>query len=284
MDHQYAQINGIRMHYVTAGHGPPVIMLHGFPEFWYAWRRQIPALAEDYWVIVPDQRGYAETAKPGWGYEVDVLVRDVIELIELSGAGKARIVGHDWGGVIAWALAIAYPHRVEQLAILNAPHPAIFRTALRRNLRQALKSLYMGFFLLPWLPEALLSANDYALLARALRRTANNPQVFSEEDLESYKDAISIPGALTAALNWYRAAGRGRGLLSGTGLKVQAPTLLIWGEQDAFLDADLLHGTERFVPDLCIKRLPACSHWVHHEAPDQVNAALIDFFNARKER
>jgi pimeloyl-ACP methyl ester carboxylesterase len=277
IQHRYAQINGIRMHYATAGDGPPVVMLHGFPEFWYGWHKQIPALAERYSVIVPDQRGYGETDKPSWGYEVDVLVQDIIGLIEASGHQRARIVGHDWGGVVAWALAIRFPQRVERLAILNTPHPAIFPAALKTNPRQAMRSMYMGFFQLPWLPEALLSANDYALYARSLRRSAATPTAFSDEEIERYKDAISTPGALTGALNWYRAAGRSGGLLRGTGLKVLMPTLLIWGERDTFLGKELIDGTERFVPDLRVLRMPDCSHWLHHEAPEAVNRALIDF-------
>ncbi len=277
IQHRYAQINGIRMHYAVAGSGPPVVMLHGFPEFWYGWHKQIPALAERYTVIVPDQRGYGETDKPTWGYEVDVLVQDIIGLIEASGHQRARIVGHDWGGAVAWALAIKFPQRVERLAILNAPHPAIFPAALKTNPRQAMRSMYMGFFQLPWLPEALLSANDYALYAQSLRRSAATPTAFSDEEIERYKDAISTPGALTGALNWYRAARRSGGLLRGTGLQVTVPTLLMWGERDSFLGKELIDGTERFVPDLRVLRMPTCSHWLHHEAPEAVNQALVDF-------
>jgi epoxide hydrolase 4 len=279
IQHQYAQINGIRMHYVTAGEGSPVVMLHGFPEFWYAWHKQIPALARHFKVIAPDQRGYAETDKPDWGYEVDVLVQDILGLLEANGIQKARIVGHDWGGAIAWALAIKYPHRVERLVILNTPHPAIFPAAIKTNPAQARRSWYMGLFQLPWLPEALLSANDYANYGRVLRSTAATPTAFSDEEIERYKDAISKPGALTAALNWYRYAGRSRKLLSGTGLKVHMPTLILWGEKDTALGKELLDGTERYVPDLRIQRLPHCSHWLHHEDPEAVNRALIDFLS-----
>jgi pimeloyl-ACP methyl ester carboxylesterase len=276
--HAYAQVNGIRMHYVTAGSGPPLLLLHGFPEFWYSWRRQIPALAERFTVIVPDQRGYNETDKPGWGYSVDVLVADVLELMDALGHERADLVGHDWGGAVAWAAGIAYPHRFRRLAILNTPHPAVFAENLRRNWRQRLRSLYMGLFALPALPELLLSANDYALLAGALRGV--RADTFSAEDIDAYKDAISTPGALTAALGWYRAAAREgpRGIYRGTDMRCTLPTLLVWAEEDRFLGKELIAGTERYVPDLTVRRIPGCSHWVQQERPDLVNSYLLEFF------
>jgi len=280
VDHRYAEINGIRMHYVTAGSGPLCLLLHGFPEFWYSWRHQIGPLARHFTVVAPDQRGYNETDKPGWGYEVDVLVADVVELIRSLGHRRALLVGHDWGGAVAWATAIAAPHRVERLAILNAPHPGIFAEHLRSNPRQMRRSAYMGLFALPALPELLLSANDYAGVELAMRRGAARPGHFSVDDMAAYKDAISKPGALTAALNWYRAAARTgtRGLLAGTGLRVPAPTLLVWGERDPFLGIELVGGTERFVPDLTVRMVPGAGHWVQQEESALVNQQLVEFF------
>ncbi len=278
--HAFAEVNGIRMHYVTAGQGPLVVLLHGFPEFWYSWRKQIEALAEHFTVVAPDQRGYNETDKPDWGYETDVLVADVVGLIEALGYERARVVGHDWGGAVAWATAIARPHRVERLAILNTPHPAVFAEHLRNNPAQMRRSWYMGFFLLPTLPELAFRANDYATVERALR--ADTPAgTFSDDDIAAYKDAISKPGALTAAINWYRAAGRQgtRGLFAGTAMRCEVPTLLIWGEADRYLGPELVEGTRQYVPDLTIRRLPGVSHWVQQEAPDEVNRYLLDFFS-----
>lgn len=282
--HEYVQVNGIRVHYVTAGRGPLVLLLHGFPEFWYAWRHQIPALAEHFTVVAPDQRGYNETDKPAWGYEIDVLVADVLGLIEALGHERAIVVGHDWGGAVAWATAIARPHRVERLAILNAPHPAVFAEHLRTNRAQQRRSWYMGFFLLPALPELAFKANDYALLERIFREQIP-AGTFGDEDLAAYKDALSKPGALTAALNWYRAAGRqgARGLYTGTQMRCDVPTLLIWGEADVALGPELVDGTAQYVPDLTVRRLPGVSHWVQQEAPAQVNRFLLEFLGRMKD-
>ena len=241
-EHRYAQINGMRMHYIQTGTGRElVILLHGFPEFWYSWRHQIEALSKYYTVICPDLRGYNETQKPGWGYELDVLVQDIVELMRVLGHTNARVAGHDWGGVIAWALAITYPHRVKQLVILNAPHPALFGPSMKFNPRQILRSLYILFFQIPFLPEFLIRADEYTLIKRWMRDQLPNTTDFDDEELHAYKQALARPGALTAALNYYRAivSQRGRGMFSGTGLRVTMPTLLIWGEEDAFLGREL---------------------------------------------
>lgn len=276
--HEYIQVNGIRMHYVTAGSGPLVLLLHGFPEFWYSWRRQIPALAEHFTVVAPDQRGYNETDKPSWGYGIDVLVADIVELIRALGHERALLVGHDWGGAVAWATAIAHPQRVERLAIINTPHPAIFAENLRSNPRQMRRSSYMGFFALPLLPELAIRANDYAVVEQALRSA--RPGTFDDEEIAAYKDALSKPGALTAGLNWYRAAARQgtQGLYSGTGMRCEVPTLLIWGDNDRYLGRELVEGTERFVPDLTVHHIPGASHWVQQEEPAQINRYLLEFF------
>lgn len=278
VEHHVRQINGIRMHYVQAGHGQQlVVLLHGFPEFWYSWRHQIPALAERFTVVAPDLRGYNDTEKPNWGYELDVLVNDVVDLIRELGFPKAVVVGHDWGGVIAWALAIAYPQRVSRLIVMNAPHPAIYGAQRFVNWRQALRSWYIGFFQIPVLPEALLRRPG--MIAQMFRGAAVDKRAFTDEDLRQFEQAMAKPGALTAALNYYRAlVQRGtRGLFRGTGMRVHAPTLLIWGEQDLALGKELTYGTERFVPDLQIRYLPNCSHWVQQECPQQVNDALRAF-------
>lgn len=214
--HGEVHVNGIRMHYVTAGRGPLVLLLHGFPEFWYAWRHQIPVLAEHFTVVAPDQRGYNETDKPTWGYEVDVLVADALGLIDALGHERALLVGHDWGGAVAWAMAIAHPQRVERLAILNMPHPAVFARHLRTNPAQQRRSWYAGLFQLPILPELLLSAGNYAAIEQLFRGTSRLG-TFSDEEIAAYKHAISRPGALSAMLNWYRTLGRRgmRGLFAG---------------------------------------------------------------------
>lgn len=285
-EHRYAQVNGIRMHYAQAGHGPQlVVMLHGFPECWWSWRHQLamfrdtPALAERYTVIAPDLRGYNETDRPSWGYELDVLVQDIVELMRGLGHGRAIVAGHDWGGNIAWALAIARPELVQRLIALNIPHPALFAAAIGRNWRQTLRSWYIGFFQLPWLPELAIRANGYAFIDEVFTSQAVDKSCFTPEDIRIFKSAIAAPGATTAAVNYYRALVQQgtRGMFRGTGMRVAAPTLMIWGENDMALGKELTYGTQRYAPDLRIRYIPRCSHWVQQDQPELVNAYMREF-------
>ena len=276
--HRYAFVNGVRLHYVEAGSGRLVVLLHGFPEFWYCWRHQIGALAAAGWrVMALDLRGYNESGKPAGieSYRIEKLVGDVAGLIAHAGAERAAVVGHDWGGGIAWTLAMREPRLVERLAILNAPHPAAFVRELRTPL-QLLRSWYMFFFQLPCLPELLFSAGDYALIERSLRNEAA-PGAFTDADIRAYKKALAQPGALTAAINYYRAAFRHFRALESDVPTITAPTLLIWGERDRYLGARLTEGLERWVPNLRIEKLPDASHWVQNDAPGRVNELLVGF-------
>ncbi|USZ68848.1 alpha/beta hydrolase [Halorussus salilacus] len=289
--HGQTVVNDVRLHYVAAGEedDPLVVLLHGFPEFWYSWREQLPALADaGYRVVAPDMRGYNRSEKPpGVGsYRTAELVGDVVGLIDRFGdSSSARIVGHDWGGLVAWETAIRYPEVVDQLAVLNAPHPAAYRRELRRNSDQWRRSWYAVSFQLPLVPEALLGARDCAGVGRLLRETAN-PGTFDEDDLRRYREAASRPGALTAALNYYRAALRGnlrreiREWLGfgGRSAVVDAPTLLIWGERDPALVVELTEGLDGWVPDLRVERLPEATHWVQNDRPDDVTERLLAFF------
>ncbi len=278
-EHRYATVSGLRLHYVEAGRGPLVLLLHGFPEFWYAWRHQIPALASaGFRVLAPDLRGYNDSGKPPGveAYRLDLLAGDVAGLIAHAGAVRAHVVGHDWGGVVAWWLAMHRPGVVDRLAILNAPHPAAFLRELRTP-GQLLRSWYALFFQLPALPELLFRAGDHALLERILRRQPLRPGAFTEEDIRRYKEALSQPGALTAALNYYRAAFRHRREDSRAIRPVGAPTLLIWGERDRYLGVRLTEGLEGWVPGIRVERLPQASHWVQSDAPEQVNRLLVAF-------
>lgn len=278
--HRQAIVNGIRLHWVEQGSGPLVVLLHGFPEFWYSWRHQIPFLAERFRVIAPDMRGYNLSEKPPTGYDLDTLTDDVLALIHEAGEERAAIVGHDWGGGVAWAFAIRHPQATRKLAILNAPHPLRFMEEARSNPRQLLRSSYMLFFQLPWLPELLLGANRAWLIARGLRRSAVVEGAFSEEDVERYREAASQPGALTAALNYYRGALRTRSRLQELPNEgaVSAPTLVLWGEQDQALGTALAEGLERWVPDLRVVFLD-CGHWTQQERPEEVNRLLADFLS-----
>jgi pimeloyl-ACP methyl ester carboxylesterase len=278
-EHRTLVTNGIHMHYVTQGEGPLLLLLHGFPEFWYSWRYQIPFLArQGYRVVAPDLRGYNETEKPASGYDVHTLLKDIAGLITGLGEQRALIVGHDWGGALAWQFAIEYPQMTTLLVILNAPHPGPFlRDRLR--LQQLRKSWYMYAFQLPWLPERLLLSNHANAIGRMLRGSAVQKDAFPREVTAKYQEAMSKPGAMTAALNYYRALFRHSGPRTylGRNFLVEAPTLVIWGEQDIALDIHLLAGLPRWVPDLRIKRIPDSGHWVQQEQPERVNHYLLEF-------
>jgi pimeloyl-ACP methyl ester carboxylesterase len=273
-------VNGVRLHYVEAGTGPLVLLLHGFPEFWYAWRWQIPALAAaGFHVLAPDLRGYNRSEKPAGirSYRMEVLMEDIAGLIRHAGANKAVVVGHDWGGGIAWSLAMHQPHLLEKLIILNAPHPAMFFRHLR-TWKQLRKSWYIFFFQLPLLPEFFLHAGKYYFLDRAFRSEPVRPGTFTEQDIARYKEALDQAGALTAALHYYRAAFRRHWRKHRTSFPpIEAPTLLIWGEQDRYLDVRLTHGIDQWVPRLRIERLAEASHWVQSDAWEAVNLLMIDF-------
>jgi len=256
---------GVRLHYVEAGVGPLVVLLHGFPEFWFSWRHQLDALSTaGFRAVAVDQRGYNLSDKPqGLGaYRIDRLAADVARVIVGLGVERAAaVVGHDWGGGIAWAFAMRYPDRLERLAILNAPHPVTFMRHML-NANQLRKSWYIFFFQLPWLPEALLRANNFA----AIRRQLSAPE---------YVEALRRPGALTAAINYYRAMFRVRP--SVVRRRFDKPVLVIWGQRDRFLGPDLAVPDPRLVPHAVVKRLLDAGHWVQLEQPERVNDLLVAF-------
>jgi pimeloyl-ACP methyl ester carboxylesterase len=283
--HREITVNGVRLHCVLEGKGPLVLLLHGFPESSYAWRKQIPALAARFRVVAPDLRGYAESEKPARvsDYRLPVLVDDIVDLIHALGAESAHIVGHDWGGAIAWAAAQTRPEAIGRLAVLNCPHPAPFHRALRSSSRQLLRSWYVLFFQLPQIPESILGRDGGAGLERLLRGSASRPNVFSDDEILEYRRAFSMPGAATATLNYYRAAFRDS-LTGGTHdvtKIIHAPTLLIWAENDVALGKELTYGMERlFASDFRIAYVPETSHWVMEERPELVNRLLLDFLLA----
>lgn len=270
-EHHYARTNGIRMHYVAAGEGEPVVLLHGFPECWYSWRKQLPALAEGYRVIAPDLRGYHET-EAREPYDTTTLQEDVLGLLDALGETSAHIVGHDWGGAIAWLLAIQHPQAVRSLAILNIPHPALFRKGLR-NLEQLRRSWYIAFFQLPVLPELMLARNRYRELARSVFRGIP-PGEERRQDLAFYRRSWRAHG-LSGGINWYRALLRSPQPLPSPLPTVTAPTTMIWGEEDFALGKELTVGTERYVRDFELHYLPDVGHFVQQEAPEQVNELLL---------
>ena len=276
----YAALGAVRLHYVEAGKGPLVVLLHGFPEFWYSWRHQIPALASaGFQVVAPDMRGYNLSDKPrGVGaYALDALVEDVAQLIRDRGAARAVVVGHDWGGGVAWAFAMRHPEMLERLAVLNCPHPARFFDGLR-TLRQLRKSWYMLAFQLPGVPEMWLRSGDYAFLRRALRAEPLRRDAFDATDVERYVAALSQPGAVAGGINYYRALFRQRpGQARAAFRPIEAPVLVVWGERDPYLGAELAEPDPALVPDVRVERLPEASHWVQNDQPERVNALLLDF-------
>lgn len=280
----YADLGEVRLHYVEQGpaDGRLVLLLHGFPEFWYSWRRQLPVLARaGYRVVAPDLRGYNLSDKPAsWrAYAAERLAADVAGLVSHFDAERAYVVGHDWGAAVAYYAATFHPDAVERLAILNVPHPARMLAGFR-TLQQLRKSWYMFFFQIPTLPEHLLARDSYAFAKRSLRANAKRG-AFTDEDLERYVAAWSEPGALKGMIDYYRAAlRRTPGHMLAAMRPISAPTLVIWGERDAYLGSELAEPEPRWVPDVRVHRIPEASHWVQHEAPDQVNELLIDFFGA----
>jgi epoxide hydrolase 4 len=275
--------NGITLHTALSGppEGRPVILLHGFPEFWYGWRRQIPALAgQGFRVIAPDQRGYNLSDKPKGisAYRLDLLAQDIIGLADTLKIGTFALAGHDWGAAVAWWLAARYPERVERLAILNVPHGTVFRRHLRRSPSQMLKSWYILFFQIPGLIEALVRRGRGKLLFDSMRRSSQ-PGTFGGDDFERYQAAWMQPGALTAMVNWYRAIFQQPPRATFKG-RIRPPTLVIWGQHDAFLDWRMAQPSV----DLCragrLVMIEDATHWVQHEKAEQVNALLAEFLSS----
>ncbi|NBC86263.1 MAG: alpha/beta fold hydrolase [Bacteroidetes bacterium] len=284
--HRDVFVNGIRLHVVEAGpsDGETVVLLHGFPEMWYGWKHQIPALARaGYRVIVPDQRGYNRSDKPTSvaDYDLDILAADVVALIDHTLAGAAfdrvHLVGHDWGAVVAWHVAAATPNRLSTLSILNVPHPAVFIDTLRSDLDQLRRSWYIVFFQIPWLPETLLRRNDFAGLRKMLRASGHR-DTFTDADEERYVDSWRQPGALTAMINWYRAAARRAFTRRPETAPIETPAMVIWGEQDVALSASMAQPSADRCRDGHLERIPDATHWVQHDAPTRVNALLMQHF------
>ncbi len=284
----YAPVSGIRLHYASSGRLdlPLIVFLHGFPEFWYAWRRQLVEFGTGHFAVAPDMRGYNLSEKPGniSDYDIEHLVADVRELAAHFGARRFTLVGHDWGGAVAWAFASAHPELLERLVIVNAPHPAVFARELRENPAQQRASQYMLLFRSAG-AEAMIEADGYAALVRAVMGTAA-PGAFTDEDIAQYRCAWSQPGALTGSLNYYRASRIGPPGLDGapassfatTGsMRVEVPTLVIWGERDFALLPGNLDGLADYVPKLAIERIPDATHWVVHEKLREVNRLLRRF-------
>ena len=308
VSHEYADVNGVKLHYARAGRGPLMVFLHGFPEFWYEWHNQIAEFSRDHTVVAPDMRGYNLSSKPAElsEYAMPKLVEDVRalagELLKSTGGETFTLVAHDWGGVVAWVFAAMHPQMLDKLVIVNAPHPTIFGKLLTEDPAQQKASQYMLMFRGPQAEETL-SANSYGMLTSMVLGAGLKDGTVTEADKKMYVDAWSQPGALTGGLNYYRASAIGPpASASGTttpagdppaaadnssrgveppALIVRAPTLVIWGEKDTALLASNLNGLDRVVPTLTVKRVPDGTHWVVREKPAEVNRLIREFVTAR---
>ena len=273
------ETNGVRLHTVQAGpeSGPLVVLLHGFPECWYGWHRQLGPLANaGYRVVVPDQRGYNLSEKPRGvaSYHLRELAADVVGLIDAMDRETAAVVGHDWGAAVAWWLGLEYPDRLSRLGIVNVPHPTVFESTLRADWSQRLKSAYVLFFQLPAVPELSTKLGDWWLGRRALESTSR-PGAFSSTDLDRYRRAWSEPGAMTGMLNWYRAVARYRP--QPVRQRVSTPTLVLWGAQDQFLEASMAHESLDYCEDGELRLVEEATHWILHEEPGLVVEELLEF-------
>jgi epoxide hydrolase 4 len=280
MEKVFLETNGIRLHAVQAGpeDGPLVILLHGFPEFWYGWRGQIePIAAAGFRVIVPDQRGYNRSDRPQGldAYRLNHMVDDLVGLIRAAGREKASVVGHDWGGAVAWALAALHPERLERLAVLNAPYPGIFLREAFRHPDQFLRSAYGYFFQIPRLPEALLRNDDWALMVRGLQQTSR-PGTFTEADFEQYRQAWWQHGAMTGMLNWYRAFLQ-RPPRIPAAPRIDVPTLILWGARDQALNRNLANASLKLCTRGRLVFFEDATHWLQHEETERVNELLLRF-------
>lgn len=273
--------NGIHLHVAEAGppDGPLVFLLHGFPEFWYGWRNQIaPLAARGCHVVVPDQRGYNLSDKPkGAGsYDLDPLAADIVGLADHFGQERFDVAGHDWGASVGWWLAGQSHGRVRRLAALNAPHPAVWLEAMRKDPEQKKKSGYVRFFQMPYLPEFLVGLKRFGALAKGFR-DCERPGAFTEADLEKYRAAWSQPGATTAMINYYRAILK-KPMPPAPSCRIPCPTLVIWGKRDAYARPELAEASLRLCDDGRIAYLERATHWTPHDDPERVAELLGDFF------
>ena len=270
----------VELHAVAAGppDGPVVLLLHGFPEFWYGWHKQVsPLAAAGFRVVVPDQRGYNKSSKPRGvaSYALPALVSDVIAIADQLGQQRIFLVGHDWGAAVAWGVALLHPERLHKLAILNVPHPSVMRRYLLHNRLQRRKSWYIFFFQLPFLPELFLSASNFRRAIASLAGSSR-PGTFSPEDLDLYRAAWSQPRAMTSMIHWYRAALRHRPSFSDRTVRV--PTRILWGRRDRFLMFEMAQDSLRYCSQAELIPFPEATHWLQHEEPSRVSELLIDFF------
>jgi pimeloyl-ACP methyl ester carboxylesterase len=277
----WLQTNGIRLHVIQSGpvDGPLVVMLHGFPEFWYGWRHQIGPLAQaGFRVLVPDQRGYnlSDVPSPVSAYSLEQLARDVIGLVDGLGRKDCYLVGHDWGAAVAWYTALVFPDRIRKLAVLNVPHPRVMNDFLRKNPRQMLKSWYIGFFQIPGLADWLVSRDQFSAGARSLVGSSR-PNTFSPAEIAEYRQAWQNSKGMTGMINWYRALVRFPARLPDSP-RLRMPVRIFWGKQDAFLSVQMAEASALWCDRAEVTLFEKATHWVQHEEASAVANALVAFF------
>ena len=277
---RFVEANGLSFACDECGEGDAVaLFLHGFPEARISWRHQLPALAALGWhAVAPDLRGYGGSSRPHDrdAYAIAHLVEDAAALFDALGARSRLLIGHDWGAVIAWSFAIAQARPLDGLIVMNVPHPDVFRRVLRHSWRQRLRSWYVLFFQLPWLPEKALTLGHAHAVARAFTGMARNPDAFPPAVLARYRENAMQPGAMTAMINYYR-ANAGAFVRASASPPLATPTLMVWGEHDTALGLELTEGYDGLVEDFTLVRLADASHWVQQDAPGAVNDAMEDW-------
>lgn len=277
----FLDANNLHFEALACGDGPDLALcLHGFPEHAVSWRHQMPFFAElGYRVVAPNLRGYGQSSRPVGvaQYTLDKLIADIAGIIDAISARKVILIGHDWGGALAWEFAIQRVRPLDRLIILNAPHPAIFAAQFRKG-SQRYRSWYMGFFQIPFLADWLLRTGNAWLIGQIFRRTTSDRAAFPDEMIDTYRNNAARPGAVTAMINYYRAAWQrpegAPGISAHNPDPIEIPSLVIWGEKDPVLGVSLLEGLEDYIRLLTIKRIPQASHWVQQEAPEEVNAII----------
>jgi len=287
--HGFARLKRIKLHYVAKGSEskPLMLFLHGFPEFWYSWRHQLKEFGGDYRAVAVDMRGYGESDKPRAikDYTMDKLVADIKELIPALGHEKCILVGHDWGGAVAWSFAHMYPNLVEKLIVCNCPHFNAFEKLVQKDKKQFLMSWYMMFFQMPCVPEAMMRSQDLKFLDQAFlgKRMGVRPGKMSQDDMEMFKYNYSQEDALRGPIHYYRANLRYLIPLQYPSKKVQVPSLMVWGTNDAALSVKLADMTGDCVEDYRVRLVHGASHWVQQEEPEEVNKYIRQFVTGKLE-
>jgi len=290
VSHHFADLPECRLHYVSRGSGKPILFLHGFPQFWFLWRHQLADLGSDHAVYAADMRGYNLSCKPAdpEAYRMRHLLGDIVGLIEELGLAPLTLVGHDWGGIVSWALALKHPELLERLVIIDAPPPFTWNRDLRESPKQRNAVNYMVELSKPSPgPEQMLSADGFSMMDDIMRRIGGLRAQLGEADRAVYREAWSQPGALTGGLNYYRAARMGEQVTAGgvpeeymakiNSQVVTVPTMVIWGENDGVLLPSLTRGLSEWVPRLRVEIVPGAGHWVPYERPETVNALIREF-------